>query len=77
MNCPHCGARLPSRPRARMLLTGTIFIVAAIVLVLFVRLGVAVLASVLMLVVGTSSFKVAAKGRIANCPSCRRLPVKR
>lgn len=72
MTCPHCGATLPLRPRARMILTGVLFCAAAFVLLLFVRLGVVVLAAVLMVVVGVSSFKAASKRQ--RCPRCRNLP---
>jgi len=76
MNCPHCGAALPSRPLARMMTTGLFFCVAGFVLLLFVHFPVAVLAAVLMTLVGASSIKAALKAHKRPCPSCRRLPAR-
>lgn len=72
MNCPRCGAVLPARPRARMIITGAIFIVAAFVLLLFVRLPVAVVAAVLMAVVGASSLKAVRHPKPMRCAKCGR-----
>ena len=72
MNCPRCGAVLPARPRARMIISGAIFIVAAFVLLLFVRLPVAVVAAVLMAVVGASSLKAVRHPKPMRCPNCGR-----
>lgn len=60
-----------------MLITGTVFTAAAIGLFLIVRINVTILASVLMLVVGVSSFKAAARAKALLCPNCRKVPVKR
>jgi hypothetical protein len=72
MNCPRCGTLLPNRPRARMIITGVIFIVAAFVLLFFVHLAVVVVAAVLMAVVGASSLKAARHPKPMRCPKCRR-----
>ena len=77
MLCPHCGTPLPSRPRTRMVMTGSLLCTAGFVLLLFVRFPVAVLAAVLMTLAGASSIKAAMKAKPLGCPSCRRLPVLR
>lgn len=77
MNCPHCGAPLPSRPRARMIMTGIVFCGAAFVLLLIIHIAIVVLAAVLLTVVGVSSFKAALRAGQPRCPSCRKLPAAR
>ena len=47
MTCPRCGTALTKRPRARMIVTGSILLVAAFLL-LFVHVGVVVLAAALV-----------------------------
>jgi len=59
MRCSHCGAVLPYRPRARSIMTGLIFIITAFVLVFFVHLAVAVVAAVLLTVVGAGAIRSA------------------
>jgi Flp pilus assembly protein TadB len=66
MNCPHCGAALPGR--ARFIMTGSIFIVLALVLLLFVHLPVVVLAAVLLAVVGASLLRGSARPK--RCTRC-------
>lgn len=75
MNCPHCGAALPSRPRTRMIMNGILFCGLAFVLLLIIHIAVVVLAAVLMVVVGVSSFKAALKAGPLKCPRCRKLPI--
>jgi hypothetical protein len=53
-----------------MIITGAIFVGAAIVLLLLVHMAVAVVAAVLMLVVGMSSFQAARKAKAMRCPDC-------
>jgi len=77
MNCPHCGATLPSRPRARMIITGILFCAAAFVLLLIIHIAVVVLAAVLLVVVGVSSFKAALRAGPARCLACRKWPAVR
>ena len=71
MNCPRCGEPLLPRPRARFYLTGAILVLAALLLLAFVRLPVVVLAAVLMAVTGASMLRGAAKAT-PRCPRCRR-----
>jgi Flp pilus assembly protein TadB len=68
MNCRHCGAELPKRPRARSIITGILFVAAAVVLLLFVHFPVIVLAAVLMAVVGAAFLR----GRPRRCARCGR-----
>jgi|WetSurMetagenome_2_1015567.scaffolds.fasta_scaffold1344043_2 Flp pilus assembly protein TadB len=70
MNCPHCGAALPGR--ARFIMTGLIFIVLALVLLLFVHLPVVVLAAVLLAVVGASLLRGSARPK--RCTRCGKQP---
>jgi hypothetical protein len=70
MICPHCGARNAGRPQARLILTGVIFLVVAVLLLLTVRLAVVVVAAVLMGVVGVSALKAARKARNTPCRIC-------
>lgn len=72
MNCPHCGTELPSRPRARMITTGLIFIVGAFVPLFFVHLPVVVLASVLSVTFGTSMIRGAIRTKTGVCRRCGR-----
>jgi len=58
-------------------MTGALFCGAAFVLLLFIHLAIAVLAAVLLVVVGVSSLKAAAKAKRPSCPRCRNLPVLR
>ncbi len=60
-----------------MVVTGLLFCAAAFVLLLFIHLAVVVLAAALMVVVGISSFKAAAKAKKPHCPRCRTLPAAR
>jgi uncharacterized membrane protein YozB (DUF420 family) len=57
-----------------MIITGVIFIVAAFVLLLFVHLAVAVVAAVLMAVVGASSLKAARHPKPMRCTNCAHRP---
>jgi hypothetical protein len=70
MNCPHCGVELPSR--GRTIITGILFIVGALVLLLFVRLPVFVLAAVLLAVAGAAMVRGGFKGKVRICRRCRR-----
>ena len=72
MHCSHCGAPLPSR--ARTIMTGILFVAGALVLLLFVRLPVFVLASVLLAVVGASMIRGSFKAKVSACRRCRRTP---
>jgi hypothetical protein len=72
MNCRHCGARLPARPTARVIMTGLLFVAAGLVLVVLVRLAVVVLASVILLVVGGSFLTGAFRATVRRCPLCDR-----
>lgn len=72
MNCRHCSARLPSRPTARVIMTGVLFVAAGLVLLLLVHLAVIVLASVVMLVVGASFLTGAFKAKVRHCLNCGR-----
>jgi hypothetical protein len=74
MICPHCGAELPRRGRARFFITGSLLIAAALVLVLFIHLAVAVLAAVIMVTAGSTFFKGAAKAGYLRCKNCGKLP---
>jgi hypothetical protein len=59
------------RPRARMVLTGVLFLIVAFLL-LFVHLGIVVVAAALMAVVGISSLQAARRADVWWCPSCRK-----
>ena len=69
--CPHCGAPLPPRPRSRMFITGSLFIAAGFILLLFLHLAVIVLASVVLVTIGASFVKGAMKATVFRCPACR------
>jgi hypothetical protein len=71
MLCPHCGTELPSR--VRTVITGILFIAGALVLLLFVRLPVFILAAVLLAVVGSSMVRGGFKAKLVACRRCRRL----
>jgi Flp pilus assembly protein TadB len=70
MLCPHCGAEVPSR--GRTIITGILFVVAALVLLLFVRLPVVVLAAVLLAVTGATMVRGGFKAKVRVCRRCRR-----
>jgi hypothetical protein len=70
MNCPHCGAQLPRRPAARVIMTGILMVAAGLILVLFVHLAVVVLASVILAAMGATFLRGAFQARILRCPSC-------
>lgn len=70
MNCPHCGAALPGR--ARFIMTGLIFVALALVLLLFVRLPVVVLAALLLAVVGASLLRGSMRPK--RCSKCGARP---
>ncbi len=70
MNCFQCGAYLPRRPASRSIIAGTIFIAAGLILVMFVRLAVVVLASVLAVGFGATVIRGALQARVSHCPSC-------
>jgi hypothetical protein len=70
MHCPHCGTELPSR--GRTIITGMLFIAAALVLLLFVRLPVFVLAAVLLAVTGATMVRGGFKAKVRVCRRCRR-----
>jgi hypothetical protein len=72
MRCPHCGAELPSR--ARTMMTGSLFIAAAVILLLFVHFPVAVLAAVLFAVMGAAMVRGGFKAKVMACRRCRRTP---
>ena len=70
MSCPRCGTALRKRPRARMIITGALFLAAAILLLLFVHVAVVVVGAVLMAVVGISSLQGARRANVPRCPAC-------
>jgi uncharacterized membrane protein len=70
MNCPHCGTGLPNRSRS--IITGFLFAVAALLLLLFVRLPVFVLAAVLLAVVGAAMIRGGFKAKLRVCRRCGR-----
>ncbi len=72
MNCGHCGAELPSRPTARVIMTGILFVAAALLLVVFVHVAIVVLAGMLLLIVGGSLLTGALKVMLRRCPKCGR-----
>lgn len=72
MRCPHCGALRPSR--ARTMMTGSLFIAAAVILLLFVHFPVVVLAAVLLAVTGAAMVRGGFKAKLAVCRRCRRGP---
>lgn len=71
MHCPTCGAALTKRPRARLIITGAIFLATALALLLFIHIGVVAVGAVLMGIVGTSSLQAARKAAVPRCPRCR------
>lgn len=72
MKCPHCGAELPSRPRARLFTTGLIMIVGALALLIFVHFPVMVLAVTLSITFGSTMIRSAFKTQTGTCRRCRR-----
>lgn len=70
MHCSHCGAEVPSR--GRTIITGILFMAGAIVLLLFVRLPVFILAAVLLAVCGAAMVRGGFKAKVRVCRRCRR-----
>jgi hypothetical protein len=70
MNCPTCGSARPRRPTARIFMTGSLFVAAAIVLIIFIHLAVVVLASTVLLLFGISMLTGAYKARGGRCTRC-------
>lgn len=74
MNCRHCGVGLSSRPMARVIMTGLLLVVGALVLLVLVHLAVVMLAGVLLLVAGGTMLTGAVRIWMRRCPSCGRFP---
>lgn len=71
MNCSACGAVLTKRPRARLIMTGVLFLATALALLLFIHIGVVAVGAVLMGIVGVSSLQAARKAGVPRCPRCK------
>jgi uncharacterized membrane protein len=74
MTCPHCGAELHQRNRARLFMTGIGFIAAGFVLLLLLHLAVVVLAAVVLTVTGAYFVKWAVQMNGLWCRQCGRVP---
>ena len=74
MNCPRCGSPLHQRNRARLIVTGIGFVVAAMVLVFLAHLAVVILAAAVLAMTGAYFLKWALLMNGLWCRECGRVP---
>jgi hypothetical protein len=74
MNCPHCGAELHQRNRARLIMTGIGFIAAAMIVVFVMHLAVVILAGFVLALIGAYFLKWALVMNGLWCRKCGRVP---
>lgn len=74
MICSHCGAALPRRSRLRTIITGILFIAAAVVLLWFLHFPIFVLTAVLLAAAGAAMIRGNKRVRAVRCIRCGRLP---
>jgi hypothetical protein len=74
MNCPACGTELVRRSRARLFITGLLFMAGALATVLLLHLLPAMLIGICLAVFGVSFLTSAVKSKGLWCRSCKRFP---